>query len=279
MFLAIRLGRGDRPGPFQMRARIAAHLAFASPPLFTLIGVLTYMGGWNNGDYWLWPLVWLALSAYVLLAPATGPSGAERLTPERLRSAHGFVAATVIVAFLGMHLANHLVGLWSAEAHIAVMKLLRKWYRHPVVETALVALMLFMVGSGLVLLRARLTRPAGVFETLHTMTGTYLLLFIPGHMNSVFMFQRLFMGKDTDFWFAAGGPGGLLGDPWSVRLIPHYALGVWSLVTHAAGGLRIVLISHGAPVRLAHGITAAASTAGAIGAIAMVLGLCRVHLA
>jgi hypothetical protein len=274
---AWRLGRGE-PAAVHRKARLLAHLAFAAPPIFTLIGVLTYMAGSSSGDYWIWGFGWAAAVIYLWRGGATRSTAGER-APAWLPPVHGAVAGGLVAGFLVLHFVNHLAGLWSAETHLAVMDVLRRWYRHPLVEPALVALMLFMVGSGLVLLRARLSRGGDFFGTLLTATAAFLLFFIPGHMNSVFIFQRAFMDGETDFWFAAGGQAGLLGDPWNVRLIPHYVLGVWGLITHAACGLRQVLIEHGVAVRITDRMTAAISVAGALAATAMVLGLCRVHLA
>jgi hypothetical protein len=135
-----------------------------------------------------------------------------------------------------------------------------------------------MVVTGFALLRPRLSRIADSFDTLQTTTGAYLLFYIPGHMNSVFIYQRTFTGKDSDFWFASGGTAGVLGDGWSVRLLPHYALGVWAIITHAACGLRQVMVAHGVTAAIADRITVAFSLVGALLAVAMVLPLCRVHL-
>lgn len=258
------------------RARVVAHLAFAAPPLFTFIGVVTYMAGLSNGDYWAWGIIWV-LAIVWLLRDGTAPV-VSRSAPNWLPPVHGIVALTVIAGFVLLHFANHLTGLWSAETHIAVMKVLREWYRSGFVEPVLVALMLFMAGSGFVLLRARLSRESDFFGTVQTATAAFLLFFIPGHMNSVFIYQRWFAGKDTDFWFASGGTAGLLGDGWSVRLIPHYLLGVWALTTHAACGLRYVLLTRGVSRSTADRIAIAISAAGAIAATLMVLALCRVHI-
>src|SRR3954471_10040764 len=241
--VARRTGEIADPSVAAHKARVVAHLAFAAPPLFTFIGVLTYMAGLPNGDYWAWLIVWV-LAILWLLRDGTAPA-ASRRAPKWLPPVHGFAALTVIAGFVLMHFANHLTGLWSAETHIAVMKVLRVWYRSGLIEPILVALMLFMVGSGFVLLRARLTLESDFFGALQTATAGFLLFFIPGHMNSVFIYQRWFVGKDTDFWFASGGTAGLLGDGWSVRLIPHYLLGVWALATHAACGLRHVMLARG----------------------------------
>jgi hypothetical protein len=271
-----RTGASGNPSIATHRARIVAHLAFAAPPLFTFIGVLTYMAGLSNGDYWAWIIVW-SLAIIWLMREGAGPV-VSRSVSKWLAPVHGTVALTLIAGFLWLHFFNHLTGLWSAETHIAVMKVLRGWYRNGFVEPVLVVLMLFMVGSGLVLLRGRLARASDFFGTLQTATAAYLLFFILGHMNSVFVYQRWFAGKDTDFWFASGGTAGLLGDGWSVRLIPHYLLGVWALTTHAACGLRHIMLTHGVAHSTANRLAIAISVAGAIAATLMVLALCRVHI-
>jgi hypothetical protein len=271
-----RAGESENSSLTTHRARIVAHLAFAAPALFTFIGVLTYMAGVSNGDYWAWIIVW-PLAIIWLMREGASPA-VSRSAPKWLAPVHGTVAITVIAGFVLLHFFNHLTGLWSAETHIAVMKVLRGWYRNGFVEPVLVALMLFMVGSGWVLLRARLTRASDFFGNVQTATAAYLLFFIPGHMNSVFVYQRWFAGKDTDFWFASGGTAGLLGDGWSVRLIPHYLLGVWALTTHAACGLRHIMLTHGVASSIANRVAIAISVAGAIGATLMVLALCRIHI-
>jgi succinate dehydrogenase/fumarate reductase cytochrome b subunit len=63
-----------------------------------------------------------------------------------------------------------------------------------------------------------------------------------------------------------------------VRLIPHYLLGVWALTTHAACGLRYVMLTRGVARSTADRIAIAISVAGAIAATLMVLALCRVHI-
>ena len=265
-----------KPSTANHSASIVAHLAFAAPPLFTFIGVLTYMMGLSNGDYWAWIVLWTLAILWLL---REGPNPVEsRSVPRRLAFTHGIVAATVIAGFVLLHFFNHLSGLWSAETHIAVMKVLRVWYRSGFVEPVLIVLMLFMAGSGFVLLRARLTRASDFFGAVQTATAVYLLFFIPGHMNSVFIFQRWFAGKDTDFWFASGGTAGLLGDGWSVRLIPHYLLGVWALTTHAACGLRYVMLARGVQHSTANRVAIGLSVTGAIAASLMVIALCRVHI-
>jgi succinate dehydrogenase/fumarate reductase cytochrome b subunit len=277
--VAAGLGQIERPTAGEARARGFAHLAYASAPLFTFIGVVVYLDGFPTGDYVVWPLLWIAVIAGVWLGAAkTAPAHGRTQAPPWLRPIHGAAAALIIAGFVSLHLVNHLAGFWSAETHIAVMNVLRKWYRSGLVEPLVVALMLFMVVTGGLLLRARLTRPAGWFETLQTATGTYLGVYIVGHMNSVFVYARLHEGIDTDFWFASAGQAGMLGDPWSVRLLPHYALGVWSVITHAGCGLRTVLLSHGVAQHTADRVAAWISVLGAVATVPMILALVRVHI-
>ncbi|HKA41101.1 MAG TPA: hypothetical protein VKF40_03835 [Burkholderiales bacterium] len=277
--VASGLGATERPTKGEARARAVAHLVYACPTLFTFLGVVVYLVGFPTGDQVLWPLVWAAVIAAVFIGISNGtPADATVRAPSWLRPAHGVGAAMVIAGFVSLHLFNHLTGFWSADTHIAVMQVLRKWYRSGVVEPLLLALMLFMVISGAVLLRARLNRRAGVFETLQTMTGAYLGIYILGHMNSVFIYARLRLGIDSDFWFAAGGKAGLLADPWNVRLLPHYALGVWSVITHAGCGLRTVLLSHGVADQTADRVAGWISGLGAAVTIPIMLALMRIHI-
>jgi hypothetical protein len=277
--VALALAATERPTTGEARARAFAHLAFACAPLFTFLGVMVYLDGFPTGDLVIWPLLWSGVIATVFIGGSNAtPAKATAGVPPWLRPMHGAGAAILIAGFVSLHLFNHLTGFWSADTHIAVMHVLRKWYRSGVIEPLVVTLMLFMVISGALLLRARLSRPARFFETLQTMTGAYLAIYILGHMNSVFIYARLSGGTDTDFWFASGGKAGLLGDPWNVRLLPHYALGVWSVITHAGCGLRTVLLSHGVAERTADRVAGWISVLGALVTIPMILALVRIHI-
>jgi len=277
--VAARLAAIERPTAGEARGRGVAHLAYACPALFTFLGVVVYLAGFPNADRVVWLVVWAGVIAAVLTgASKTAPAKPGVRVPSWLRPIHGAGAALLIAGFVVLHLSNHLTGFWSAQLHIDVMGVLRKWYRSGVVEPSVVALMLFMVVSGGLLLRARLQRPAGLFETLQTITGAYLAIYILGHMNSVFIYARLTAGIETDFWFASGGKAGLLGDPWSVRLLPHYALGVWSVIAHAGCGLRTVLLNHGVAQPTPDRVAAWISLLGAAVTVPMILALVRIHI-
>jgi succinate dehydrogenase/fumarate reductase cytochrome b subunit len=229
-----------------IRARRIAHLAFAAPPLFVVIGVVFYMLNVPNGDYLAWGIVWLGvLGLAAFAAPSSEVSAAA---PSWIRAAHGCSAAAIIVIFLALHLANHLTAAWSLETNKRMMDLLRVWYRSDLVQPALVALFVFQLLSGLRLLWAKIPQTTDVYSSIQTATGAYLLVYITSHLIAVFILGRIFLGVDTTFAWASGAPTGLLLDPWNVRLIPHYSLASLFILSHLAVGLRAVVLAHGVRV-------------------------------
>ena len=82
-------------------------------------------------------------------------------------------------------------------------------------------------------------------SSIQTATAAYLAVYVSSHLIAVFVLGRWFLAVDTTFPWASGAPTGLLLDPWSVRLIPHYPLAVLFLFSHLAVGLRAVLLGHG----------------------------------
>lgn len=224
-------------------ARRLAHLAFAAPPLFVLIGVLFYMLEVPNADYVAWGIGWCGVLGFAAFA---GP-GKETPAPARwIRTAHGFSAAGIVAIFLVWHLANHLTAAWSLETNEAIMDLLRAWYRSDVIQPLLLALFVFQLVSGLRLVWAKIPRDADVYSSIQTATGSYLAFYITSHLIAVFILGRIFLGIDTTFAWASGAPSGLLPDPWNVRLIPHYSLAVLFVISHLAMGARAILLGHGA---------------------------------
>jgi hypothetical protein len=261
-------------------ARKTAHLAVASPPLFTLIGVAFYIAGLSNADYVLWGIVWIGAS--ILIFTHTSMSEPAEQKPDRahspaLRVAHGMSAMVILIIFLLPHIANHLTAIWNVDLHKTVMQGLRRIYRTDIIQPLLVTLFIFQIASGLVLWRARMRVGADFFGTLQTAAGIYLAIYIVSHMIAVFVLGRMVMKVNTDFLFASGAPTGLLHDPWNVRLIPHYSLAVCALFIHLACGLRGVLLSHGISIATAN--TFAWPIIGFGGAIAatIILAMCGLH--
>ena len=96
-WIIYRLGQLQQPSRAQLRARAAAHLAFASPPLFTAIGVLLYLLH-SSSDYLVWSALWLAILFATLFANHDMPAATaqkERRASEWVRSAHGVSALTI----------------------------------------------------------------------------------------------------------------------------------------------------------------------------------------
>lgn len=143
-----------------------------------------------------------------------------------------------------MHISNHLTELLSEAAHRHYMDAFRAIYRTRLVEPVVV-LFLFLASSGMALLWGHTRQRADWFRTVQIASGTYLIFFVLGHMNSVSVYASTFANIPTDWNFAAGAPTGLVNDAWNIRLVPHYLLGVFFVLTHLVSGTRIVTIAHG----------------------------------
>lgn len=144
-----------------------------------------------------------------------------------LRTLHR-TSAIVIVAFVCLHLANHLVSLQGVAAHMAFMKAARAVYRQPVVEGLLLACVAFQVFSGLRLALRGWRQRRGVLPWLQALSGAYLAVFLSVHVGAV-MFGRAVLNLDTNFYFSAAG---FHVPPYPLLFAPYYFLGVFALFTH-----------------------------------------------
>jgi len=97
-------------------------------------------------------------------------------------------------------------------------------------------------------------------------------------MNSVFIFARTYLGIDTGWNFATGAPAGLIKDPWNIRLLPHYWLAVFFVLSHIAAGTRNVMMAHGASKAFADRFVIGGVVTAAIIATAIMLGMCGLRL-
>jgi len=223
------------------RAHRIAHLAVAAPPLFSLLG------GWLDFQHAI-PIhslgAWIVLWSVLLLTAVTEAPHAEpqRTSSRRLAVAHGITAAAITL-FAAVHLANHLGGLFGSETHGAIMHVLRKVYRNPLVEPLLFATLAFQIATGSVLLWRKLARSTGWIDTLQSASGAYMMMFLLSHVSAVLRARHL-RGIDTN-WAWAAGPE-LLTDPWTARLAPYYFLAVIAFGVHGACGLRTVALGRGA---------------------------------
>jgi hypothetical protein len=251
-------------------ARRAALAGLAAPPLFVLTGVASGLLHSPIRDLWIWIFAWIALggvTAFADSAQARSPPSA------RLRILHG-VAAAVILLYVAFHLTNHLLGLFGPELHARVMQMGRKVYRQPLIEPVLVGLLLFQVASGLRMAWRWSASALSLPRAIQLGSGAYLAAFILAHMNSAFISARAVHGIDTNWAWASGAPDGLLLDAWNIRLVPHYALGVFFVIAHLFCGLRAVLLAHQAnPVTVAR-IWGSGLVLAAIVSAAIIAALC-----
>jgi len=97
-------------------------------------------------------------------------------------------------------------------------------------------------------------------------------------MNSVFVFARTYLGIDTGWGFATGAPTGLVQDAWNIRLVPHYALGVFFVLSHIAAGARVVMLNSGVRKALADRLMIGGVSAAGVIAVLIILGMCGLRL-
>jgi hypothetical protein len=256
-------------------SRRLAYASVAAPTLYVFLGVVQVLVHSPIPDEIVWCGIWLAIAIWSQLA--RDPVVAAAPAVGRWRVVHGLTAA-ILILYVSFHIANHLFGLVGPQAHAAVMKLGRVVYRSSLGEPLLVAAMLFQVATGLYLAWHWSAAPQGFHRTYQVASGAYLSLYILGHMNSVFVYARRFLGIPTDWNFAIGAPTGLIHDAWNIRLLPHYALGVFFVLSHIASGLRVVLIGHGVDRRPADRLWGAGVAASAVVAAAIIAGMCGVRI-
>jgi hypothetical protein len=279
MLAAMSLSGISHPTVAQVRAKRVALLSVAAPTLFTFIGVVLYMLHDPVPDTWLWAGCWATVLALLLRSDNDAPAKlAVHFVPTLLRVAHGVSALALVVIFLALHIANHLMFPAGAETYDAVMKVFRHVYRTDILQSLVVALFLFQIGTGLFFVWRLTAAPSDRFRTFQIASGVYLAFYVLGHMDSVFIFARTYLGVDTGWGFATGAPAGLIKDPWNIRLVPHYWLGVFFVLTHLATGARAVLMAHGVSKVFADRSMVIAAVVAGIVATVIVLGMCGMRV-
>lgn len=144
-----------------------------------------------------------------------------------IKSLH-YISGITLSIFIAFHLLNHLFALSGPEKHIYIMEQFRLVYRHPVVETLLLLVVFFQIGTGLRLVYKREAKiPA---EKIQVYSGLYLSFFLIAHVGAV-LSARYVENLDTNFYFAAAG---LNYYPATFIFIPYYFLAVASISLHVA---------------------------------------------
>lgn len=262
----------------QTSMRRLAYASVVAPTLYVFLGVVQALVGSPVPDPWVWCVIWLGMTLWASRAAGYDAHPEGRPGMGRWRVAHG-ISAAILCIYVLFHLGNHLVGLIGPVEHGVVMEAGRTIYRAPFIEPVLIMVFLFQVASGLFLAWRWSSARHGFFRTFQVASGVYLSVFILGHMNSVFIYARTYLGIPTDWNFAIGAPTGLLHDPWNIRLLPHYALGVFFVLSHLVAGLRVVLNAHGTPPRIADRVWFIGVAVNAAIAAAIIAGMCGVRIA
>jgi hypothetical protein len=279
LLAAMSFSEMTRPTRAQLLARRLSLLAVAAPTLFTFIGVLLYMLHDPVPDTWLWVACWFIALFFLLRADNEAPAATGiRVVPATLRVAHGISALAIIAIFLALHIINHLTFLLGPVTYDAVMKAFRHVYRTDLLQPLLVALFFFQIGTGLYFVWRLSAQPADRFRTFQAASGVYLAFYVLGHMDSVFIFARTYLGIDTGWGFATGAPAGLVKDAWNIRLVPHYWLGVFFVLAHLSAGARVVMMAHGVSKAYADRLMISGAVASGLVATAIMLGMCGLHI-
>lgn len=277
--VAGRIARSHALAPADVRAYRLAHVAFAAPPLYTAIGVMTAVLGIGALDFLTWLLLWLGLGLIVMAAPIDVPPRRLKAPTARAAAIHGSIALAVLLVFLAWHLGNHALALWSPALHGRTMKRLEQVYRARAVEPVLIVGMVLLVATGLRLAWQHTMLHGDGYRRLQTLTGFYLAAFVLSHLTAILVLARWQGHVDTGTWaYESAAPDGFLGNAWNPRLLPHYSIAVWAVTTHVGLGLRGVFRAHGLGERTANLVARVAIVTGTAASLAISLALLGVHL-
>jgi succinate dehydrogenase/fumarate reductase cytochrome b subunit len=144
-----------------------------------------------------------------------------------LRTLHRF-SAFVLLTFLAVHVANHLVSTLGIQKHIEFMEAARTVYRASFVEPVLLFCASFQALSGLWLVARGWRKRSGAIAWLQALSGLYLAFFLLVHVGAV-LYGRAVLGLDTNFYFAAAG---IHVPPNQYFFIPYYYLSLLALSAH-----------------------------------------------
>ena len=278
MLAAMSFSEIGHPTVAQLRAKRAALLAVAAPTLFVFLGVVLTMLHDPVPDTWLWVACWAIALALLLRSDNGVPAVvAPRPVPAPLRVAHGVSALALVVIFLALHIANHLMSAGEGTFN-AVMQVFRHVYRNDILQPLVVALFLFQVGTGLFFVWRLTAAPSDRFRTFQIASGVYLAFYLLDHMDSVFIFARTYLGIDTDWDWATGAPTGLVKDRWNIRLVPHYWLGAFFVLAHLAAGARDVMMAHGVGKAFADRFMVGGAVVAGLVATVIMLGMCGMRV-
>lgn len=141
-----------------------------------------------------------------------------------------YCSGLLLAAFMGVHIFNHLLILHSEKMHVKFMKMARKVYRHPLIESFIGLAVLLQIFSGVRLLFGAWLRARDFFGFVHVYSGLYLAFFITVHVAAVIK-GRYTLHLDTNLYYGAGVMNSW---PHKLLFIPYYSLGLLSFFFHVA---------------------------------------------
>ncbi len=141
--------------------------------------------------------------------------------------------ALFLLAFILLHMINHLTIVLGIETHLAVMESLRVVYRFLPVEILLFALFAVQILIGLVLV-FKSGRPKGNWAWLQVLSGCYIAFFLLQHMIAAIA-TRIAYDLDTNSYWAAAVVSKA---PFIWYFAPYYILGIAAIFAHLACALR-----------------------------------------
>jgi len=158
-----------------------------------------------------------------------GSDGLGRAAAMTLTTLHRLLGL-VLIAFIAAHLGNHIALFWGVEQHLAIQESLRKSYRHPALETILLAGFASQLFLGLRLLMKR-GWPRRFWPRLQLLSGVSLTLFLVQHIGAALYTRAFRPGIDTNIYWAASV---VSQTPLALYFAPYYALGVSAVFVHIA---------------------------------------------
>lgn len=141
-----------------------------------------------------------------------------------------YISGLTISLFVGLHLFNHALSIWSIDIHTKMMNTLRLLYRNVFVETILLFSVLSQIISGFMLFKTCRNTANSQLERVHIWSGLYLTFFLIIHLSAVLL-GRGVLELDTNFYFAAAG---LNSFPLNLFFIPYYGFAIISVFGHIA---------------------------------------------
>jgi len=132
------------------------------------------------------------------------------------------------MAFITLHLANHLMAFEGIKTYNHVLTCLRLIYCHPIVEVIILLAFFVQLICGLQHCREIWADKKDAIHHIQAATGLYLGLFVIGHIAMI-MVARYVYKLDTGFEFIAHS---VRVDPWRYLALPAYGLAIMSGFIH-----------------------------------------------